>query len=89
MKALRIACNSKYATRYKSAQIFFILKQGYMFRLKVSHLQPLTKFFVTRHFAHFGDPIVFTTVEYISVKTFENGIDFVYKMCYLQIVSKP
>ena len=34
----------------------FILKQGYMFRLKVSHLQALTTFSVTRCFAHFGIP---------------------------------
>ena len=36
--------------------IFFILKQGCMFRLKVSHLQALTTFSVTRCFAHFGIP---------------------------------
>jgi len=34
----------------------FILKQGYMFRLKVSHLQALTKFSITRCFAKFGIP---------------------------------
>jgi len=43
----------------------FILKQVYMFRLKVSHLQALTTFSVTRCFAHFWDPTVFTVVEYI------------------------
>ena len=31
-------------TQYTSAQSFFILKQGYMFRLNVSHLQALTTF---------------------------------------------
>ena len=43
-------------TQHKSAQSLFILKPGYMFRLKVSHLQALTTIFVTRCFAHFGIP---------------------------------
>jgi len=34
------------------------------------------------------DPIVFTIVEYILVKTFYKGSDFVYKVYYLQIVFK-
>ena len=55
MKASRCACNSINITQYTSAQSVF-LKQGYMFRLKVSHLQALTTFSVTRCFAHFGIP---------------------------------
>ena len=42
---IRLSIN---VTQYTSAQSFFILKQGYMFRLKVSHLQALTTFSVTR-----------------------------------------
>jgi len=50
-------CNSINVTQYMSAQPFLVLiKQGYMFRLKVSHLQALTTFSVTRCFAHFGIP---------------------------------
>jgi len=57
MKASRCACNSINVTQYTSAQSFlFIFKQGYMFRLKVTHLQALTTFSVTRCFAHFGIP---------------------------------
>ena len=43
-------------TQIYVSTIYFILKQGYMFRLKVSHLQALTTFFVTRCFANFGIP---------------------------------
>ena len=44
MKASRCACNSVNVTQYMSAQSFFILKQGYMFRLKVTHLKALATF---------------------------------------------
>jgi len=56
MKASRRACNSINVTRIYVSTIYFILKQGYMFRLKVSHLQALTTFFVTRCFAHYRIP---------------------------------
>jgi hypothetical protein len=48
----------KFNLRYTASvsTIYFILKQGYMFRLEVSHLQDLTTFFVTRCFAHSGIP---------------------------------
>jgi len=41
-----------------------------MFRLKVSHLQALKKFFRYQMLCPFWDPIVFTIVEYILVKNF-------------------
>ena len=44
MKASRCACNSINVTKIYVSTIYFILKQGYMFRLKVSHLQALTTF---------------------------------------------
>jgi len=54
-KRLFFVTTPQHNTVYVST-IYFILKQGYMFRLKVSHLQVLTTFFVTRCFAHFGIP---------------------------------
>jgi len=54
--------------------IFFILKQGYMFRLKVSHLQALTKFSVTRCFTHFSvySYDVITCISQFSIFQFTN-----------------
>jgi hypothetical protein len=53
-------CSVKYypinVTQIYVSTVYFILKQGYMFRLEVSHLQAPTTFFVTRCFAHFGIP---------------------------------
>ena len=56
MKALRCACNLINVTQYTSTQSFFILKQGYMFRLKVSHLQALTTFSLPDALPTFGIP---------------------------------
>ena len=56
-------CNSINVTQYTSAK-FFILKQGYMFRLEVSHLQALTTFRY-QMLCPLWDPVVFTVVEYI------------------------
>jgi len=47
MKASRCACNSINVTQIYVSTIYFILKQGYMFRLEVSHLQALAILFVT------------------------------------------
>jgi len=48
MKASRCACNSINVTQYPSAQSFLIYKQGYMFRLNVSHLQDHTRLSLTK-----------------------------------------
>ena len=49
-------CNSIKVTQIYVSTIYFILKQGYMFRLEVSHLQGPYNIFVTRCFAQFGIP---------------------------------
>jgi len=69
MKALRCACNSINVTQYTSKQFTFILKQGYMFRLGVNHLQAITTFSLPDALPTLGS-LVFTIVEYILVKSF-------------------
>ena len=56
MKASRCACNAICVTQIYVSTIYFILKQGYLFRLEVSHLPGPYNIFVTRCFAHFGIP---------------------------------
>jgi len=53
-------------TQIYVSTIYFILKQGYMFRLKVSHLQVPTSFRY-QMLCSLWHPIVFTFVEYILV----------------------
>ena len=58
-----------------------------MFRLKVSHLQTLTTFSLPDALPTLGSHSVYNCGIHL-VKTFEKGFEFVYKVCYLQIVSK-
>jgi len=56
-----------------------------MFRLKVIHLQALTTFSLQDALPTLGSRSVYNCGIHL-VKTFLKG--FVYKVCYLQIVSK-
>jgi len=58
-----------------------------MFRLKVSHLQALTIFFLPDALPTLGSHSVYNCGKHL-VKTLKKGFEFVYKVCYLQIVSK-
>jgi len=61
--------NSINVTQYTSAQSFFIIKQGYMFRLKVSHLQALTTFSLPDALPTLGSHSVYNCGMHL-VKTF-------------------
>ena len=68
-------------------QILFILHQGYMFRLNISHLQALTTFSLSDALSTLGSQSVYSCGIDL-VKTFQKGFDFVYKVCYLQIMRQ-
>jgi len=58
-----------------------------MFRLKVSHLQALTTLSLPDALPTLESHSVYNCGIHL-VKTFYKGFDFVYKVCYLQTVSK-
>jgi len=58
-----------------------------MFRLKFSHLQALTTFPLPDALPTLGSHSVYNCGIHLA-KTFYKGFDFVYKVCYLQIVSE-
>ena len=61
-------------TVYVSA-IFFILKQGYMFRLKVSHLQALTTFSLLDALPNLGSHSVYNCgIHLVKTRCNENVV---------------
>ena len=85
MKASRCACNSINVTQIYVSTIHFILKQGYVFRLEVSHLQAPTTFSLPDALPTLGSHSVYICGIHFSLnflKVFDYGV------CYLQIVFK-
>jgi len=69
METSRCACNSINVTQYRSAQSLLFLSKATCFDWKLVIFRPLQHFHY-QTLCPLWDPIVFTVVEYILVKTF-------------------